>query len=154
MSDHGKHMKADYNVVQFSHDQHADQVVDLWTNVFGYDSARNDPRLSIRNKESVSDNLFFIAESNTREVVGTVMGGYDGHRGWIYSLAVRPEFQRQGIGKLLMMHVEGALKNLGCIKINLQIMEGNDPVQEFYNALGYAVEKRISMGKEISENIR
>jgi GNAT superfamily N-acetyltransferase len=55
-------------------------------------------------------------------VVGTVMGGYDGHRGWIYSLAVDPTHRRQNVGTTLVQRVEHALEELGCPKINLQIL--------------------------------
>jgi len=141
------------NIVRFNSNRHKDQVVELWTNIFGYESERNDPRLTIEKKEAVSDGLFFVAESAVHEVVGTVMCGYDGHRGWVYSLAVTPDFQNQGVGKKLMIHAENALTNLGCVKINLQILENNEKVQMFYRSLGYTTEKRISMGKEVSENI-
>ena len=141
------------NIVRFNSKRHKDQVIELWTNVFGYESSRNDPHLAIEKKEAVSDGLFFVAESAKHGVIGTVMCGYDGHRGWVYSLAVRPDLQNQGIGKELMIHAENALTNLGCVKINLQILEDNEKVQMFYRSLGYTTEKRISMGKEISENM-
>ena len=85
-------------------------------------------------------------------VVGTIMAGYDGHRGWIYSVAVSPSHRRQGIGSRLVSHAERALTDRGCMKINLQIMEGNESVTAFYASLGYSVEKRVSMGKRVSEN--
>ena len=75
------------------------------------------------------------------------MGGYDGHRGWIYSLAVAPDCRRRGIGSMLMKHAESALKQLGCPKINLQVLAGNAQVVDFYKRLGYAVEERINLGK-------
>ncbi len=143
----------DFNIIRFDRKQHEDQVVELWKNVFGYESGRNDPYLTVEKKEAVSDGLFFVAKSKIHGVVGTVMCGYDGHRGWIYSLVVRPEFQNQGIGRELMIHAEHSLKKLGCAKINLQIIESNEQVQVFYQSLGYKTEKRISMGKEIPENI-
>jgi ribosomal protein S18 acetylase RimI-like enzyme len=75
------------------------------------------------------------------------MGGYDGHRGWMYSLAVDPRFRRQGIGRTLVQHLERVLALRGCPKINLQILAGNAEVTSFYETLGYSVEPRISMGK-------
>ena len=140
-------------IIRFDRNQHKDQVVELWTSVFGYKRARNDPCLVIDKKEDFSDGLFFVAKTAMHEIVGTVMCGYDGHRGSIYSLMVRPDCQNQGIGKRLMIHAETILKNLGCVKINLQILESNEQVQMFYRSLGYITEKRISMGKEIPENI-
>jgi ribosomal protein S18 acetylase RimI-like enzyme len=80
-------------------------------------------------------------------VAGTVMGAYDGHRGWIYSLAVRPEVRRRGIGTALMRHVERELARLGCPKVNLQVLASNVATVAFYRKLGYAVEERVSRGK-------
>ena len=128
-------------------------LVALWEKVFGYDAPHNDPALVISKKSEVDDGLLFVAENESGRMIGSVMCGYDGHRGWIYSLAVSPDDRRKGIGKQLMVHAEKALKARGCVKINLQIMEGNDEVESFYRNLGYITEPRISMGKRIPENI-
>jgi ribosomal protein S18 acetylase RimI-like enzyme len=77
------------------------------------------------------------------------MGGYDGHRGWIYTLAVSPAKRRRGIGSALMERVERELIMLGCPKINLQLLASNSATVAFYQTLGYAVEERISMGKVV-----
>jgi ribosomal protein S18 acetylase RimI-like enzyme len=84
-------------------------------------------------------------------VAGTIMAGYDGHRGWLYSLAVAPEHRRRGIGSALVRHAEQELRKRGCLKINLQILEANAAVAAFYEALGYAVEPRVSLGKRLVE---
>ncbi len=75
------------------------------------------------------------------------MAGYDGHRGWLYAIAVHPEQQRNGIGAKLVLHAEAVLGKLGCRKINLQMRRENHQVSAFYRGLGYAAEDRISMGK-------
>jgi ribosomal protein S18 acetylase RimI-like enzyme len=75
------------------------------------------------------------------------MGGYDGHRGWIYAMAVSPESRRSGIGSALVRRVESELKQFNCGKVNLQILADNTEVVGFYEQLGYKVEPRISMGK-------
>jgi ribosomal protein S18 acetylase RimI-like enzyme len=131
---------------------HRSEVVALWEAVFAYEAAHNRPGLAIDKKLAVDDQLFFVALAD-HTVVGTVMAGYDGHRGWIYSVAVAPTHRRQGIGSRLVAHAERALIGKGCVKINLQILEGNKSVTAFYKTLGYAVEKRISMGKRIPENV-
>ncbi len=77
------------------------------------------------------------------------MGGYDGHRGWIYSLAVDKVKRHRGIGASLMSGIEQELKALGCLKVNLQIVQSNVGVIEFYEQLGFAVEDRVSMGKRL-----
>lgn len=123
-------------------------VVDLWKRVFGYSDAHNDPELSIDKKLAVKDNLFWVAE-RADEIVGTIMAGYDGHRGWIYSLAVHPDCRSCGLGSELVNHAEESLAALGCMKVNLQIMSHNGSVKDFYLANGYSVEERISMGKRL-----
>jgi ribosomal protein S18 acetylase RimI-like enzyme len=131
---------------------HRSQVVGLWKNVFGYEAAHNNPGLAIDKKLEVDDELFFVAVVDAA-VVGTIMAGYDGHRGWLYSLAVDPLHRRQGIGSRLVSHAERALTRKGCVKINLQILEGNESVTAFYEKLGFSLEKRINMGKRIPVNV-
>ena len=131
---------------------HRAQVATLWQAAFGYDTAHNRPELAIDKKLAVDDGLFFVATDKTA-VIGTLMAGYDGHRGWLYSVAVHPDYRRQGLGASLVRHGEQALIALGCLKINLQINLGNDTVVGFYEALGYGVEPRISMGKKIAQNL-
>ena len=93
--------------------------------------------------------LFYVADVDAT-VIGTVMGGYDGHRGWIYSLAVSPDRRRQGVATALMTHREQALAHRGCPKINLQMLASNQGVVAFYKNLGYKVEERVSMGKRMA----
>jgi ribosomal protein S18 acetylase RimI-like enzyme len=81
------------------------------------------------------------------------MAGYDGHRGWLYAIAVHPECRRTGLGSLLVRHAERALASIGCMKINLQLLATNEATAAFYRSLGYAVEPRISMGKVLHENV-
>ena len=131
---------------------HHDQVISLWIEVFGYEAEHNAPQLVIDKKLDFGDGLFFVALDD-QAVIGTVMAGYDGHRGWIYSIAVSPSYQKKGLGTSLLSFAERKLSELGCMKINLQIMEGNEAVENFYLANGYHTEKRISMGKRLPENI-
>ncbi len=139
-------------VVTYADALHRDQIIALWQTVFRYDAAHNAPGLSIDRKCAVDDGLFFVAVTDAT-AVGTVLAGYDGHRGWLYSVAVHPSCRHQGLGTRLVRHAEAALTARGCVKINLQIADGNDAVAAFYKTLGFAVERRISMGKSISANI-
>ncbi len=77
------------------------------------------------------------------------MGGFDGHRGWVYYLAVALEHRRKGIARELMSALEARLLDYGCTKVNLQVRATNQDVVDFYLELGYAVEDRISMGKRL-----
>jgi ribosomal protein S18 acetylase RimI-like enzyme len=121
-------------------------VIDLWKEIFNYPTPHNDPALVIRLKLQVQPDLFLVAIEN-QTVVGTVLGGYDGHRGWIYSLAVAPHSRRRGIATALVQGMEHLLRQLHCPKINLQVLAENAEVIAFYKHLGYAVEQRISLGK-------
>ena len=139
-------------IVEFDNAIHREQVVALWREIFGYQDARNRPEFVIDKKLSVKDGLFFVA-AHRETVVGTVMAGYDGHRGWIYAMAIHPGHRLRGLGSNLLTHAERRLVSRGCIKINLQILEDNAAVQRFYQVNGYALENRISMGKQIDEAI-
>jgi ribosomal protein S18 acetylase RimI-like enzyme len=132
--------------------QSADQdgVVELWECVFPSAPAHNRPADVIRTKLGIQPELFFLAVDDDR-IIGSAMSGFDGHRGWVYAVAVHPEFRRKGIGSQLMKKAESALRAMGCPKLNLQIRAENHPVQAFYESLGYHVEDRISMGKKLSE---
>jgi ribosomal protein S18 acetylase RimI-like enzyme len=121
-------------------------VIALWAEVLAYTAAHNRPEAVIRQKLAVQRELFFVGRLDGR-LAGTVLGGYDGHRGWVYSLAVRPDLRRRGVGTALMRHVERELASRGCPKINLQVLATNTATAAFYQKLGYSVEERISMGK-------
>ncbi len=123
-------------------------VIALWRESLPITAPHHDPATSIRKKLAVERDLFYVAVVE-RTVVGTVMGGYDGHRGWIYLVAVKPTYRRAGIGTALLRRLEQALAERGCPKINLQVRVSNAEVVAFYEKLGYVVEELISMGKRM-----
>ena len=127
-------------------------VMDLWRVAFGYEAAHNDPALAIAKKVAVNDGLFFVATLGA-SLVGTVMAGYDGHRGWLYSVAVHPQRRGLGLGSQLVRAAELALTQRGCVKINLQLLASNQATAAFYESLGYAMEPRVNMGKVLSVNV-
>jgi ribosomal protein S18 acetylase RimI-like enzyme len=108
----------------------------------------NDPRRDIARKLRVRPDLLLVA-AEAGEVVGSVMVGYEGHRGWINYLAVAPSHRQQGLGRLLMAEAELRLLREGCPKVNLQVRAGNDGVVAFYRRLGYDAEEMVSMGKRL-----
>jgi ribosomal protein S18 acetylase RimI-like enzyme len=134
--------------VRLYRDGDEEAVVALWSGVFPSPSPWNDPRFVIAKKTTTQRDLFFVAVVEG-SVVGTAMGGYDGHRGWLYTVAVHPDWQRRAIGTALVRRVEVALIALGCPKLNLQVVTSNAGVVAFYARLGYAVEERVSMGKRL-----
>ena len=108
----------------------------------------NNPHKDIARKLQVQPELFLIGILDSR-LIATVMGGYDGHRGWINYLAVHPDFQGKGYGQEIMNSVETGLREMGCPKINLQIRTGNDKIQLFYQKLGFTNDQVVSMGKRM-----
>lgn len=139
-------MPSDTLQIRPYHEDDEAAVVALWAEVFPGDPTRNEPRAVIRRKLGVQRELFLVGELD-REVVGTVIGGFDGYRGWVYHLAVHPRCRRRGFGRDLMHEVETRLKALGCPKLNLQVRSSNAEVIAFYERLGYAIEDRASLGK-------
>jgi ribosomal protein S18 acetylase RimI-like enzyme len=130
--------------------QEADEagVIALWREVLPDTAPHNEPGQALRQKRTFERDLLFVAAVEGI-VVGTVMGGYDGHRGWVYSVAVRPERRRAGIGMALVRRLERALAERNCLKVNLQVRTSNSAVVGFYERLGYTVEERVSMGKRL-----
>lgn len=125
-------------------------VIALWQHC-GLIRPWNNPRLDIARKLQVNAELFLVGEREGR-VVATVMGGYEGHRGWINYLAVAPDLQRHGLGRAMMAAVEARIRALGCPKINLQVRSDNSGVIAFYRALGYRVDETVSLGKRLVED--
>jgi len=120
----------------------------LWTRVFPDDPPWNTPSVLLARKLAVQPDLIFVAVVDGA-LVGAVMAGFDGVRGWIYHLAVAPESRRCGVATRLVRAAEAALRDLGCPKVNLQVRASNTGVVAFYQALGFAIEERVSMGRRL-----
>jgi ribosomal protein S18 acetylase RimI-like enzyme len=129
-------------------DRYRQAVIDLWTEEGGETALHNEPVSVIDAKLAVDRDLFLVAVADG-VVIGTVMGGYDGHRGWLYAVKVGLQFRRRGLGRSLLRRVEELLIERGCKKLNLQVMAGNAAAVAFYEELGYMTEERISMGKRL-----
>lgn len=123
------------------------QVIALWSSVFGYTQPRNDPKKVIELK-TAWDSLLLVAVQGA-ELIGTLMVGYDGHRGWFYRLAVLESARRRGVARALVGDGERRLKALGCQKLNLQTHTHNDTAARFWTALGYVLEPRLDFGKDL-----
>ena len=122
-------------------------LIELWERC-GLTRPWNDPAKDIDRKLDVQAHMFLVGKIGVR-LVGSVMAGYDGHRGWINYLAVCPSVRRMGYGRKLMAHAEGLLYRAGCPKVNLQIRSGNTAAVEFYRRLDYHVDDVVSMGKRL-----
>lgn len=118
-----------------------DAVIALWHEA-GLTRAWNDPLQDIERKLTVQPELFLVAvdpptTGSSERITGTVMAGYDGHRGWLYYLASAVDRRGEGIGQSLVSEAERLLLEMGCPKVQLMVRSGNDTVLGFYDALGY-----------------
>ena len=136
------------NVRAFERDDTA-AVVALWTEA-GLTRPWNDPLLDIERKVAVQPEGFLVAtEPHSGAVIGTVMAGYDGHRGWLYYLATATSYRGQGVGRALVAEAERVLEAMGCPKVQLMVREGNEGVLGFYDALGYERFHVANTGKRL-----
>lgn len=126
-------------------------VVDLWQRC-GLTRPWNHPGKDIARKLRVQADGFVVAVDAAGRIVGSVMAGYEGHRGWINYLAVSPDVQRGGLGRRLMAWAEAWLRAQGCPKINLQIRKDNAVAIGFYQAIGFGEDAALSFGKRLEHD--
>ena len=111
----------------------------------------NDPAADIALARSVDNAEILVARipgsASDGAPIASVMVGHDGHRGWVYYLAVAPAHRRAGIGRLLMHAAESWAEARGIPKLQLMIRPANRSIQSFYAALGYAENERVVMAK-------
>lgn len=116
----------------------------LWSEAFPNPSAYNQPSFVLEAKLAVDDLIFVALQDD--QLMGACIAGYDGHRGWLYSVAVAHHARRKGVGSQLVQHTVQQLAGMGCFKVNLQVVQDNAEVVAFYESLGFSCEARISMG--------
>ena len=134
------------DVVQLTADR-ADEAVALWQRT-GLTRPWNDPHDDLRRALAGATSTVLAVVDDGR-LTGTVVVGEDGHRGWVYYLAVDPEQQRQGLGRLLLSAAEQWLRERGVPKLNLMVRSENTAVLAFYEALGYRDLDCVSLGKRL-----
>ncbi len=127
-------------------DGDVDEVVAVW-NAAGVSRPWNDPARDLAFARLHPHSTVLVGV--TERIVATVMVGEDGHRGWVYYLAVDPGRQREGFGRAMMAAAESWLSQRGVWKLQLQIREENVAVQRFYEALGYRDIRTVCMQKVI-----
>ena len=122
---------------QFDFDGDYERVIGLWQTIeTGMHIGPSDAPEEIKKKIERDPDLFLVAEQNG-EIIGTIIGAFDGRRGMIYHLAVHNAFRRQGIGQALLAEVEKRLKEKGCIKCLLMVLEDNETAKRFYEGSGW-----------------
>lgn len=140
-----------YRIADFS-DHQRNAVIGLWE-ACGLTRPWNDPNKDIDRKLTDRNGAFWVIlhrdAAGAETLVGSVMIGYDGHRGTINYLAVAEAHQSAGLGKAIMSACETFLEDLGCPKIHLMVRSENERVRAFYDRLGYDVETAVTFGKRI-----
>jgi ribosomal protein S18 acetylase RimI-like enzyme len=125
------------------------EVLELWKEA-GLVIRPGDDLSGVRMKMLRDPDLFLLAQLEGK-VVGCIIGGWDGRRGWVYHLAVKPSHQRQGIATALLSEVEKRLVEKGAKKINAQIYESNVKSLKFFKTRGYEIHPNLVMvGKHLS----
>ncbi len=122
-------------------------VVALWQEC-GLTRPWNDPRRDIARKLTEQPELFLVG-THEGTLIATAMVGFDGHRGWVYYLAVAPEQRGRSYGRMLMQEAERLLIERGCPKLNLQLRASNTDAIGLYRKLGYAQDEVLSFGRRL-----
>lgn len=135
-------MKPEINIRNFNSGDKI-QVINLW-NICGLIVPSNNPENDIELKTDFQPDLFFVAESEGM-IIGSVMAGYDGHRGWLNYLGVHPDYRGCGFGRSLVEYSVDKLKKLNCPKLNIQVRSTNLKVVDFYRKLGFLDHDVIGM---------
>lgn len=130
-------MTPEYTIREFNFTEDYDRVLSLWQSMeTGMHVGPSDTPQEIQKKLERDPDLFLIAESNA-QILGSIIGAFDGRRGMIYHLAVQREVRRHGIGQALLTEVEQRLQAKGCIKCFLMVLEDNQAAMQFYEECGW-----------------
>ena len=125
------------NIREFRFPDDYSQVENLWTSMEkGVSLGRSDTPDEIQKKLARDPDLFLVAEEN-EQIIGTVIGGFDGRRGLIYHLAVTASLRGQGIGSRLMDELESRLRAKGCIRCYLMVTTNNPEGMQYYEKHGW-----------------
>jgi ribosomal protein S18 acetylase RimI-like enzyme len=123
----------------------AGAVVALWR-ACGLTRPWNDPERDFKAAiEGPASTILLLRDGDA--LVASVMTGFDGHRGWVYYLAVAPDRRRQGLGRAMMDAAEAWLRERGAPKIQLMVREDNEAALGFYRSLGLEPQKVVTLGR-------
>lgn len=126
-----------------------DAVVALWHEA-ELTRPWNDPLRDIERKLAEQPEFFLVAEDAAEgTLIGSVLAGTDGHRGWLYYLAVSPSARRRGVATALVSEAERRLQARGCPKVMLMVRRDNAAVAELYEGLGYEENEVLVLGKRL-----
>ncbi len=138
------------SIREFRYPDDYERAVRLWRGAGdGVRVGPSDTPEEIRKKLRRDPDLFLVAEADG-QLVGTVIGGFDGRRGLVYHLAVAERFRRQGVASQLMRELESRLREKGCIRCYLIVRLGNDGAMRHYESLGWQrLDDDVLYGKDL-----
>ena len=139
-------MPLEYEIIEFD-EKYGKDLIDLWK-ICDLTRPWNDPDRDIDRKLTDHTGKLFLLKKHDL-ILGSVMVGYDGHRGSVYYLSIHPDFQKKNLGRMLMKHSEDYLLTLGCPKLNLMVRTSNLEVIEFYDRLGYQKDEVVVLSKRL-----
>jgi tRNA (guanine37-N1)-methyltransferase len=145
--EHAPFKAAGAKIRTYVHAEDYDAVRELWQRA-GIVLPRSDDRDEIARKLLRDPDLFVVAQSG-RRIVGAVMGGWDGRRGYVYHLAVDGRARGKGLGRALMLELERRLKLKGCLRMNLQVADLDPSSVAFYERLGWERLATTAMAKDV-----
>jgi ribosomal protein S18 acetylase RimI-like enzyme len=136
---------------QFRFPEDYDAAARLWKSMErGLHFGRSDTEEEIAKKVARDPDLFLIAETGN-ELIGTIIGGFDGRRGMVYHLAVAGGYREKGIGSQLLAEIEKRLQAKGCLKCYLLVLSDNMEAAQFYEHHGWQLMSHNHVfGKEFS----
>jgi ribosomal protein S18 acetylase RimI-like enzyme len=137
-----------FEIVKYNQD-YQKALVELWKKC-NLIVSQNDPVEDIQKKLEFQPDMFLIALLDGK-LIGSVMVGYEGHRGWLNYLAVLPDCQNRGYGRKLVEKAIVELEKLGCLKLNVQIRERNISAVRFYERLGFRDDRVVSFGLRLKK---
>jgi len=137
---------------EFRFPEDYEQVLKVWESMeIGVRVSRSDTQAEIQKKVARDPDLFLVAE-NRQNIVGTIIGGFDGRRGIIYHLAVELAYRGQGVGSQLLNEVETRLRSKGCLKCYLMVTPENEPAMRYYEHHGWHQMDYVRLyGKELDQ---
>ncbi|MEO1168924.1 MAG: GNAT family acetyltransferase [Pseudomonadota bacterium] len=127
-----------------------DAVIGLWCDC-ALTRPWNDPVVDFDAAvATATSDILLLREDGT--LIATVMVGFDGHRGWVYYLAVHPDYRREGLGRRLMDAAEAWLRERGAPKIQLMVRSDNADVIAFYEAMGLERQDVVTLGRRLDDD--
>ena len=124
-----------------------DEAIALW-HACGLTRPWNDPRHDLERALAGASSTILAIEAEDR-LVGTAMVGHDGHRAWVYYVAVDPALRHQGLGRALMAACEQWALDQGMPKLQFMVRTDNTPVLDFYSQLGYELQDCVVLGRRL-----